>query len=115
MIKDLNLVEIATDLLVIDYSIKNYFKFPRITTIADFRLETFVQLWENTGAGLSDIGGSAVTSQRTYVFVPMYPISEDCLVFFGATYAYSAPCSDIFMEDVKNKKVAGKSGWRRYQ
>lgn len=70
-------------------------------------METFAQTWGNTSGGFEGIGGSAITEQRTYVFIPISPTDEYCQVYFGDRFAYSVPMSKKFLEDVKNRNVAG--------
>ncbi len=69
-------------------------------SIDDFDLCAFVQTWESTALGLGGIGGCALTSARTYVFVPYDP-NEMALVYFGSCFAYEAPLSEAFMSDVE--------------
>jgi hypothetical protein len=61
----------------------------------------------NTSGGFEGFGGSAMTNQRTYVFVPLTANDEECLVFFGGKFAYHAPYNDVFMEDVTKQNVVG--------
>lgn len=105
---ELNLRDMAIELLSIDRNFYNYVKEPYKTRISDFELYTFVQMWGNTSGGFEGIGGSAMTNQRTYVFVPVPNIGkENCLVFFGGRFAYCVPYSEKFMKDVINQDVAG--------
>lgn len=114
MFGELDFVEMAKELLNIHQNIKIHLKNPYKTEVGDFELETFVQVWGNTSGGFEGIGGCAMTNQRTYVLIPIYEDSEDCLVFFGGMFAYSVPYSPIFLEDVKNHQVAGKSQKGKY-
>ena len=67
---ELNLIQIARELLAIHeefpYHLKNYDD----SSIRDFVMETFTQLWGNTSGGFESMGGAAMTIQRTYVFIP---------------------------------------------
>jgi hypothetical protein len=104
---ELNLIQIARELLAIHeefpYHLKNY----NDNSIRDFVMETFTQLWGNTSGGFESIGGAAMTIQRTYVFIPTVN-DEDCQVYFGGAYTYSVPYSKEFEDDVKAHNVAGK-------
>lgn len=106
MFNELNLVTIARELLAIHeefpYHLKDYEKH----NISDFEMETFTQTWGNTSGGFEGIGGSAMTSQRTYVFIPV-TADEDCQIYFGGRFAYSVPLTNAFIEDVKNRHVKG--------
>ena len=76
-------------------------------------METFIQMWSNTNKWWFCIGGSAMTEQRTYVFIPMVK-GENCQVYFSGGYAYSVPYSDVFMGDVRNRQVKGLHGKKKY-
>ncbi len=111
---ELNLVTMARELLSIHENISAYVKNPTKTRVSDFELETFVQTWGNTSGGFGGFGGSAMTSQRTYVFVPMYDDGEKCLVFFGSRFAYKADCCDKFKEDLYKRQISGVAGSGKY-
>lgn len=76
-------------------------------TAYDFVWESFEQLWGNTSGGLETIGGSAMTTQTTDVFLPKDLEDEDCHVYFNGIYGYSVPMSETFMNDVENHNVKG--------
>ena len=101
----LDLVETAMDLLTIYKDIPYRFEH-RETKICDFEMETFTQMWGNTSGGFESIGGCAMTTQRTYVFIPI-SCNDNCIVYFEGRFAYSVPYSDIFIKDAKERKVAG--------
>lgn len=62
----------------------------------------------NTSGGFESMGGSAMTTQRTYVFVPTHTFDDKCFVYFGGSFAYTVPYSEEFMSDVINRSVKGK-------
>lgn len=109
----LNLATIAKELLIIQEDFQFYLKDSSKSRIEDFKMETFVQVWENTSGGLEGIGDSVMTWQKTYVFIPC-GIDEDCYVYFGCRFGYSVPMSEKFLEDVKNYNVAGCEHKDRY-
>lgn len=114
--RDFNLRDMAIEILHIDQSFYNnivplYHKGVRQS---DYELYTFEQLWGNTSGGFEGMGGSAMTVQRTYVFVPKHAIDNMCLVYFGGAFGYTVPISDKFMDDVKNQRINGKSCYREY-
>lgn len=74
-------------------------------TLDDFGLYLFEQVWGSTALGFEGIGGQAITSARTYVFVPT-SCDERCFVYFGGRFAYAAPYSDVFMADVAAGRMA---------
>ena len=111
---ELNLVTMARELLQIQENMAYYVANPAKTRISDFELETFEQTWGNTSGGFEGIGGSAMTSQRTYVFIPLYSDEEKCLVFFGGRFAYKADYCEAFKEDLSKRQLAGVSGKGKY-
>ena len=110
----LSLTQMAIELLQINDDFGRRLMSPRRHTISDFELYTFNQVWGNTSGGFEGIGGCAITTQRTYVFVPK-GCAENCLVYFGGRYAYSVPYSEAFMSDVVNSCVAGLSSKNKYE
>lgn len=103
---ELNLVKIARELLAIHEDFPFRLKNPMQWRIGDFEMETFTQTWGNTSGGFETIGGDAITEQRVYVFVPV-STDENCFVYFGGRFAYEVPFSQIFMTDIRDRKVAG--------
>lgn len=113
---ELNLRDIAIELLLIDRNFYGYLKEPQKNRISDFELYTFEQIWGNTSGGFEGIGGSAMTNQRTYVFVPTSATeSEECLVFFGGRFAYYAPYNETLRKDIIEHNMAGVSKKSKYK
>ena len=113
----LNLRDMAIEILSIDrefYFHMNQESYKKGMRQSDYDLYTFEQLWGNTSGGFEGIGGSAMTTQRTYVFVPQHQLDEICLVFFGGRFAYKVPYSREFIDDVINQRVEGKSRSGKY-
>ena len=102
----LDLVDTAIELLAISQDIPYRLLKNKDKNLSDYKMETFTQIWGNTSGGFESIGGSSITEQRTYVFLPIY-INDNCLVYFGGNFAYSVPCSDIFIKDVRERRIAG--------
>ena len=110
----LSLIGIARELLAIHEEFPNHLNDWKHNNISDFEMETFVQTWGNTSGGFEGIGGSAITKQRTYVFIPLIA-GENYQVYFGGGYAYSVPYGNrLFEEDLKNRQVAGYQRKRKY-
>ena len=74
-------------------------------TLDDFELHTFEQTWGSTALGFGGMGGSAMTSARTYVFIPWHD-SQKCFVYFAGRFAYAVDYSEKFMKDVLEGNVA---------
>lgn len=73
--------------------------------IDDFELYTFNQTWGSTALGFGGIGGQAITSARTYVFIPM-TCNQRCFVYFAGKFAYSADYCKVLVEDIRNQNMA---------
>ncbi len=82
-------------------------------------LYDFDQTWASTALGFDGFGGSAITTERTYVFIPDYYSCPDkyvnqALVYFGGQFAYVVPVCDRLFTDIKNHEVASVSESVRY-
>lgn len=110
---ELSLTQIAIELLHINENFIYYVNNPKKTRVRDFELITFEQVWGNTSGGFEGIGGSAMTSQRTYVFIP-FDDDEKCLVFFGGRFAYHADYCEAFKEDLARQQLVGVSKKGKY-
>ena len=107
-----SLINVAKELLIINEDIRFRFK-DYNTNISDFEMYDFEQVWGSTALGFDGIGGQAMTSARTYIFVPEY-CNEDCFVYFAGRFAYSVPYSRLLMEDIINKKIEPKNKSGKY-
>ena len=74
-------------------------------TLDDFELYTFEQTWGSTALGFGGIGGQAITSATTYVFIPM-SVNQKCFVYFAGRFAYAVDYSEKFIGDVLEGNVA---------
>ncbi len=109
------ITEMAKDLLSIEADLPhrlNYTQKPR-PTLNDFAIYAFEQIWGSTALGFGGIGGQAITSATTYVFVPI-SIEEKCFVYFAGRFAYAAPYSTEFLEDVAAHKMASVAESGKY-
>ncbi len=79
--------KIARQLLEIDEDIP--FRKNRDVPLENYELFTFVQCWGSTAGGFEGIGGCTITEQRTFVFAS--DEANECLVYFGGSFAYKAP------------------------
>ena len=113
---ELSLRDIAIELLLIDRNFHDYLKEPYKNRVSDFELYTFEQTWGNTSGGFEGIGGSAMTNQRTYVFVPTTATEkEECLIFFGGRFAYHAPYNEVLKKDIAEHNMAGVNRKAKYR
>lgn len=115
---DLNLRNMAIEILSIDrefYFHVNPESYNKGLRQADYEMYTFEQVWGNTSGGFEGIGGSAMTTQRTYVFIPNHQFDDNCMIFFGGRFAYSVPYSREFMDDVAGCRIEGKSKSGKYR
>lgn len=90
----------------------DYTKSPR-PSLDDFEIYTFEQIWGSTALGFGGVGGQAMTSARTYVFVPE-SCYEKCFVYFAGRFAYAVNYSASFMEDVAHREMASVSASGKY-
>lgn len=84
------------------------------STINDFELYTFNQLWGSTALGFGGIGGQAMTTARTYVFIPYDTNEQFVHVYFGSRWAYSVPYTESLWEDVKNQRMESVAASGKY-
>lgn len=107
------LTKMARELLAIDEDLPFRFKDPYHTRVDYFELYTFEQSWGDTTCGFGGIGGQAITTARTYVFVPV-SVDERCYVYIGGRFAYSCEWSELFKKDLMNQNVAGRIHANKY-
>ena len=100
------LTNMAREILSIEADLPYRFSYKEseCPTVDDFELYTFEQTWGSTALGFSGMGGQAMTSARTYVFVPV-TCNQKCFVYFAGKFAYAVDYSEKFMEDVYNKNM----------
>lgn len=109
------LTQAARELLSIeeDLPFRLDYKKDQRPTVDDFEMYVFEQIWGSTALGFSGVGGQAITSARTYVFVPI-GCNQNCFVYFAGRFAYTAKYSDVFMEDVSKCNMASVSRSGKY-
>ena len=110
---EFSLTDMALQLLQINKDFLSRLKNPMNARIGDFELIDFEQTWGSTSLGFGSVGGSTITSARTYVLIPV-STDEDCLVYFDGAFAYSVPYGHKLMEDVKNQRMVGKWEINKY-
>ena len=95
------ITHMAKELLLIEEDLPFRFEYKEkpYPTIDDFELYTFEQVWGSTSLGFGGMGGQAMTSARTYVFIPM-TCNQKCFVYFAGRFAYAVDYSEKFMNDV---------------
>ena len=110
------LTEMAKELLIIEADLPFRFEYKEkpYPTINDFELYTFEQVWGSTALGFGGIGGQAMTSARTYVFIPIH-CNQKCFVYFAGRYAYAADYSEKFMKDVLGSNMESVAGSSKYK
>ena len=70
------------------------------SSVDDFDIYSFEQIWGSTALGFGGIGGMKCTAATTYVFVP-FDCDEKCFVYFGTGFAYAADYNDEFQKDLE--------------
>lgn len=100
------LTKMAKELLIIESDL--WFRFDpqknKYVRIDDFEVHMFEQTWGSTALGFDGIGGQAMTTANTYVFVPI-TCNQNAFVYFGSQFAYEAEVNSVFMEDLKNHNM----------
>ena len=101
------LTEMARDILAIEADLPYSFDYSDNSnpTLDDFEIHVFEQTWGSTALGFGGVGGQAMTSATTYVFIPI-GINQKCFVYFAGSFAYAVDYSDKFMKDVLGCNVA---------
>lgn len=94
----MNLLDMAAELIRIHQDITR-----RRRKLEDFDVYDFDQTWASTALGFGGIGGSAMTTARTYVLVPMD--EEKAYIYFGGSFAYECGINDRFRNDIRNKRM----------
>ena len=110
------ITHMAKELLLIEEDLPFRFEYKEkpYPTIDDFELYTFEQVWGSTSLGFGGVGGQAMTSARTYVFIPIN-CNQKCFVYFAGRYAYAADYSEKFMEDVLAGNIESVAGSSKYK
>lgn len=76
-------------------------------------LYDFDQTWASTTLGFGGVGGSAMTTERTYVFIP--DNINTAYVYFGSRFAYAVnEINDRFKEDLRNHRMRSVMESGRY-
>lgn len=110
------LVGMAREILAIEADLPyrlDYDEKPK-PTIDDFELYTFNQIWGSTALGFGGVGGQAMTTARTYVFIPE-TCNQKCFVYFGGRFAYKADYCEAFKEDIRNNRMEPVSRAGKYK
>ena len=112
------LTTMAKQLLMINddlpFRLYDYEENKRNLHVDHFEIITFSQVWGSTALGFSSIGGQAITSENTYVLIPIDGNENFCYVYFGGTFAYYCPYSEILVEDIKKHNVASVAQSKKY-
>lgn len=104
----MDLLNTAKELISIYQDIQH-----RISPGIALTLHDFDQTWASTALGFGGVGGSAMTTARTYVLIP-YSAQDWAFVYFGGRFAYRTPTNDRFWEDLKNHQMASVAESGRY-
>ena len=110
------LTKMARDILAIEADLPYRFDYSDNSnpTLDDFKLHTFEQTWGSTALGFGGVGGQAMTSATTYVFIPIVA-NQKCFVYFAGRFAYAVDYSEKFMEDVFKCDMASVADSGKYK
>lgn len=110
------LTTMAREILAIEFDLP--FRFDYSTgerpTVNDFEIHVFEQTWGSTTLGFGGMGGQAMTTANTYVFVPVN-VNQSCFVYFAGGFAYAVPYSEMFMEDILGQCMASVNQSGKYK
>ena len=109
----MNITRMARQLLAISNDLRSRRPNAGMDGFEDGYLCDFDQLWGSTALGFPGCGGSAMTCERTYVFIPHN--SDRAFVYFGDQFAYECGINDEFWYDVDNKQMAKVMEKNRYE
>ena len=111
------LTKMARELLSIEADLPFRFNYDGSVRpqIDDFDVYLFEQTWGSTALGFGGIGGQAMTSARTYVFIPQDIEKQMCHVYFGSGFAYSVPYCEALWNDVKANRMEPCSRCGKYK
>lgn len=99
------LVGMAREILAIEADLPYRFDYTEEKpTIDDFELYTFEQTWGSTALGFGGVGGQAMTSARTYVFVPV-TCNQKCFIYFAGRFAYKTDYCEALIEDIRSQNM----------
>lgn len=109
------LTSMAKDLLVINEDFHWRHKGEELPISQDlFDLYIFEQIWPDTSCGFGGIAGQAFTACNVYAFVPKNKediryvnatVPTGVIIYIGERFAYTAPKSDLIMNDIKNHNI----------
>ncbi len=110
------LTRMAREILAIEADLPYRFDYSDNSnpTLDDFELYTFEQTWGSTALGFGGVGGQAITSAITYVFIPI-SINQKCFVYFAGRFAYAVDYSEKFMKDVLDCDMASVAESGKYK
>lgn len=112
-----SLIKMVRELLMIDGDLPyhlDYQSYPEEhPSVDDFELHYFTQTWGSTALGFGGVGGQAITTANTYVFIPQF-VHQKCFVYFGAGFAYAVPYSQVLMDDVRAQRMESVSRKGKY-
>lgn len=104
----IDIMDMTADLVRINQDIINRRRIVEKYTIYDFD-----QMWASTALGFGGIGGSAMTTARTYVLIPASD-EEKAYVYYGGSFAYECGINDRFFEDISRHDMASVAENGRY-
>lgn len=109
----MNLLDMAVELIEINQDIIR-----RRKKIEEFYVIDFEQVWGSTALGFGGVGGSAMTTARTYVLMTYdadHLEEQKAYVYFGGRFAYECDVNDELMEDIGNCSLASVAESGRYK
>ena len=108
------LTKMARQLLQIDEDLPFRFDYSNgeRPNVSDFEVRIFEQTWGDTSCGFGGMAGQAMTTENTYVFVPI-GVNQKCFVYFGSRFAYAVDPTQEFWDVLKHEQMG--ADWQEGQ
>ena len=100
------LTKMARQLLQIEEDLPFRFDYSKgeHQTVNDFEIHIFQQTWGDTSCGFGGMAGQSMTTENTYVFIPVN-VNQKCFVYFGSRFAYTADPVQEFWDDLEHEQM----------
>lgn len=112
----MNLTKMARQLLAISNDLRSRRKVAGVDHDVG-ELYDFDQVWPSTALGFPGIGGSRLTTERTFVFIPRGEYGEygdRAFVYFGDRYAYECGINKTFWRHINENRMVPVNEKERY-
>lgn len=88
--------------------ISKWLKDNKISESQILDMVAFTQLWSSTALGFGGIGGSAMTTGLTTIYIIPNTKTTEGWVFFNSGFAYKAEIDDTFLKDMEKRYMPSR-------